>query len=102
MNPWIVVAIATAALVAGYGLGVVERATDARALAGLTFDALDDADLAMGIQTDLAVQAARTAHVVHAVTGVVIDVDKLVFPDGGTFADLAAAERDDADEEVAA
>lgn len=88
MSAWIVVAIATAALVAGYALGASDRATDARTLAGMTFDALDDADRAMGTETDLAVQAARTAHVVHAVTGVVIDVDRLVFPDGGTFADL--------------
>lgn len=92
MSPWIVVAIATAALVAGYALGAADRATDARTLAGLTFDALDDADLAMATTTDLAVQAARTAHVVHAVTGVVIDVDELVFPDGGSFAALEHTE----------
>lgn len=85
MTFWIIAGIAVMTFVVGYGLGTLDRATDARILGGLTFDALDDCDRAMGMETDLAVQAARTAHVVHAITGYTIDVDELVFPDGGSF-----------------
>lgn len=71
MSPWIAVALVAAALVAGYGLGNADRTTDARALAGLLYDAGDDFDLAHAFgHQDEAVHAARTLHLVHAITGV--------------------------------